>query len=89
MLRAAKEDDTRIDVREYHQASGSLMFAMILTRPDIAFVLRKLSPFMSDPAQHHGNALKNPMRYLKTTVTQKLCYSSAGSKKFAVYSDAD
>lgn len=39
MPRAAEEDGTRIYVREYQQTIGSLMFEMILERPDIAFVL--------------------------------------------------
>lgn len=44
---------------------------------------------MSNPAQHNGNALKNLIRYLKSTLTQKLCYILKGCKTFVVYSDAD
>ncbi|KHJ33307.1 putative eka-like protein [Erysiphe necator] len=55
--RLSKEDDTRINVKEYQQAIGSLMFAMIITRPDIAFILRNLSQSVSYPAYHLGNAL--------------------------------
>ena len=58
-FRPATDDDIRIDMTEYQQGIGSLMFAMILTRPDIAFALGKLSQYMSDPAEHHGHALKN------------------------------
>ena len=66
------------------------MFAMILTRPDIAFTLGKLSQYMSDPAEHHGHALKGLMRYLKSTVKQKLRYGPGGAHEhFVVYSDAD
>ncbi|KAI1006420.1 hypothetical protein K3495_g1801 [Podosphaera aphanis] len=89
MLRPAKEEDIRIDITEYQQAIGSLMYAMILTRPDIAFVLGKLSQYMSDPARHHGSSLKNLMRYLKSTVTQKLRYGPEGANTFKIYSDAD
>ncbi|CCE29432.1 uncharacterized protein CPUR_03125 [Claviceps purpurea 20.1] len=58
-LRPATDKDERINVTEYQQGIGKIMYAMIFTRPDIAFVLGKLSQFMSDPAKHHGHALKS------------------------------
>lgn len=89
-LRPANETDKRINVTEYQQAIGSLMYAMIFTRPDIAFVLGKLSQFMSDPAEHHGNALKFLFRYLKSTVKQRIRYGPGGEHEyFVLYSDAD
>jgi hypothetical protein len=48
-FRPTTDDDTRINMTEYQQGIGSLMFAMVLTRPDIAFTLGKLSQYMSDP----------------------------------------
>ncbi|KAI0991415.1 hypothetical protein K3495_g16772, partial [Podosphaera aphanis] len=66
-LRPANPEDKRINITEYQQAIGSIMYAVIFTRPDIAFVLGRLSQFMSDPAEHHGQALKNLFRYLKST----------------------
>ncbi|KAI0991338.1 hypothetical protein K3495_g16849 [Podosphaera aphanis] len=45
---------------------------------------------MSDPAEHHGQALKNLFRYLKSTADQKIRYGPGGiHKQFVVYSDAD
>lgn len=89
-LRPATADDTRINISEYQQAIGSLMYAMIFTRPDIAFVLGKLSQYMSEPAEHHGHAIKYLFRYLRSTIKQKIRYGPGGvSKQFAVYSDAD
>lgn len=89
-LRPATNDDTRINTSEYQQAIGSLMYAMVFTRPDIAYVLGKLSQFMSDPAEHHGHALKYLFRYLKSTATLKIVYSPTGGvRNLGVYSDAD
>ncbi|KAF7576146.1 hypothetical protein PtrM4_003860 [Pyrenophora tritici-repentis] len=89
-FRPATDNDTRIDITEYQQVIGSLMFAMVLTRPDIAFTLGKLSQYMSDPAEHHGHALKNLLRYLRSTVTLKLRYGPGGvHSQFVIYSDAD
>ncbi len=37
----------------YSKAIGSLMYAMISTRPDIAYAVGKLSRFTSNPSAHH------------------------------------
>jgi hypothetical protein len=80
-LRAADEEDERINVSEYQQGIGSLLYAIVFTRPDIGFVLGKLSQFMSDPAKHHGHALKNLLRYVKSTINlkQKLRFGPGGA----------
>lgn len=89
-LRPADSSDERIDITEYQQCVGSLMYAMIFTRPDIAFILGKLSQYMSDPAKHHGHVLKNLLRYLKSTVKLRLRFGPNGKYNIAVlYSDAD
>ncbi|KAI0992075.1 hypothetical protein K3495_g16111 [Podosphaera aphanis] len=64
---------------------------MVLTRPDIAFVIGRLSQFMKDPAVHHGIALKNLMRYLRSTIKQRLRFGPGGAhqQQFAAYTDAD
>ncbi|KAI1001412.1 hypothetical protein K3495_g6791 [Podosphaera aphanis] len=88
-LRPANAEDRRIDTSEYQQEIGSLMSAMVLTRPDIAIVLGKLSQFMSDPAEHHGHALKELFRYLRSTVSQKRRSGPRGEyDHFVVFSDA-
>jgi hypothetical protein len=57
---------------------------------DIEFVLGKLSQFMSDPAKHHGYALKNLLRYVKSTIQQKLRFGPRGAYDYSVvYSDPD
>jgi hypothetical protein len=61
-----------INVNEYQQAIGSTIYPMVYTRPDIAFALRRLSQYMTKSAKHYGIALKNLMRYLRSTVKQKL-----------------
>lgn len=89
-LRPATAEDERIDLAEYQQAIGSLLYAMIFSRPDIAFVVGKLSQFMSDPAKHHGHALKNLLRYLRSTMNQKLRFGPGGAREYlTIYSDAD
>ncbi|KAL6321466.1 hypothetical protein AAG906_018402 [Vitis piasezkii] len=41
------------DATEYHQAVGSLQY-LLITRPDIAFVVNKLSQYMHCPTTHIG-----------------------------------
>ena len=90
-LRPIKEGDTLINVHEYQQAIGSLMHCMVYTRPDIAFAVGRLAQFMTKPAEHHGHALKQLMRYLRQTYKAKLRYGPGGDfdKNFVVYTDAD
>ena len=66
-LRPATETDVRVDPKEYAMIIGSIMFAMVYTRPDIAFTLGRLSQFMKDPAERHMGALKKLLRYLRST----------------------
>jgi hypothetical protein len=90
LLRPADKKDERINVPEYQQGIGSLLYAMVFTRPNIVFVLGKLSQFMSNSAKHHGHALKNLLRSIKSTIKQKLRFGPGGAyDHMVVYSDTD
>ena len=78
------------DVKQYMSAVGSLMYAMIGTRPDIAWIVSQLSQHLSNPTQQHWNAVKRVMRYLKGTAALGLCFRGSSSQISLVgYSDAD
>jgi hypothetical protein len=63
---------------------------MVFICPDIAFVLGKLSQFMSDPVKYHGHALKNVLGYVKSTFKKKLYFDPGGAYDYmVVYSDAN
>ena len=49
----------------YTSAIGSLMYAMMCTRPDIAHAIGVVSRFMSRPGKQHWEAVKWILRYLK------------------------
>ncbi|GJX57410.1 zinc finger, CCHC-type containing protein, partial [Tanacetum coccineum] len=63
---------------EYSRVIGCLMYAMTSTRPDIAYVVGKLSRFTSNPSNHHCNhhweAITRVSRYLKKTMNYGLSY---------------
>jgi hypothetical protein len=58
----------------YSSAVGSLMYAMVCTRPDIAHAVGVLSSFMSKPGQDHWTIVKRVFRYLRGTTSYGLCY---------------
>lgn len=88
-LRPATDNDTRVDPTEYSEKIGSFMFSMVYTRPDLAFPLGRLSQYMRDPAEHHNQALKKLMRYIRSTVNLRLRFGPGGDQSLVVYSDAD
>ena len=58
----------------YASAVGSLMYAMVCTRPDITHVVGIVSRFLSNPGREHWNAVKWILRYFHGTVDMKLCF---------------
>jgi hypothetical protein len=59
----------------YPQIVGSLMYLASATRPDISFVVNKLSRYMSNPGDDHWHALERVLRYLKGTTNYVIHYS--------------
>ncbi|XP_047942506.1 secreted RxLR effector protein 161-like [Salvia hispanica] len=55
----------------YANAIGSMMYLMVSTRPNIAYVVSCLSRYMSNPGPVHWEALKWLLRYLKQTAKDK------------------
>ena len=70
------EEKAEMDKLPYASAVGSLMYAMIATRPDIAFAVGVVSRYMSNPGKKHWEAVKGIMRYLKATKSLRICYES-------------
>jgi len=51
----------------YASAVGSLMYAMVCTRPDLAYAVSTVSRFMPNPGKQHREAVKWVLRYLRET----------------------
>ncbi|GBP03112.1 Retrovirus-related Pol polyprotein from transposon TNT 1-94 [Eumeta japonica] len=73
----------------YREAVGSLMFAAIVTRPDIMFAVSTVSRFLNSHDQSHWNAVKKIYKYLKGTLSFGLCFRSNENNTLESYSDAD
>ncbi|GKF23505.1 zinc finger, CCHC-type containing protein, partial [Tanacetum coccineum] len=54
-----------VDQLKYSSAIGCLMYAMTSTRPDIAYVVGRLSRFTSNPSRHHRKAITRVFKYLR------------------------
>jgi hypothetical protein len=85
-----------IDPTYYQSIVGSLMYAALGTRPDIAYAVAALSRYNSRPLTVHLTAAKRVLRYLKATKAAKLCYTSSAdlnhagiSEELHGYTDAD
>ena len=77
-----------VDPVVYQSMVGSLIYAAIATRPDIAQAVGTLAKFNSSPNEAHLTAVKRVFRYLKGTVKLRLSYE-ASDKDVEGYSDAD
>ncbi|CAM8931496.1 unnamed protein product [Rhodiola kirilowii] len=74
----------------YDVAIGSVMYAMLCTRPDLAFSISVLSRFMSNPCENHWLGMKYLLRYLSSTANLGLVYADFDSKHDIVgYVDSD
>lgn len=73
----------------YQQLVGSLMYAMLGTRPDICFAVNRLSQFGSNPTHDHLLAAQHVLQYLSNTRHHKLTYGRNDSTELIAYSDSD
>lgn len=72
----------------YASAIGSLMYAMVCTRPDIAQAVGAASRYINNPGKVHWEAVKWILRYLRGTAEKALCFKS-GDTTLTGYVDAD
>ena len=61
----------------YASAVGSLMYAMVCTRLDIAHAVGVVSRYMNNPGKEHWMAVKWILRYLKGTTNQALFFGGS------------
>ena len=64
----------RMNKIPYASAIGSVMYAMLCTRPDVSHALSLMGRYQSDPGEAHWTAVKNILKYLKRTKDMFLVY---------------
>ncbi|WVZ01025.1 hypothetical protein V8G54_027094 [Vigna mungo] len=83
-----EEEKKEMSKVPYSSAVGSLMYAMVCTRPDIGYAVGVVSRFLSNPGKEHWEAIKWILRYLRGSAKSSLCFGN-GDLKLIGYSDSD
>jgi len=89
LQKAEAEYEPKIaDIKWYQSAVGSLMYAMLGTRPDIAYAVSVVSRFAAKPTQAHKATVTRIFRYLRKTVDYVLVFKGP-LIALTGYSDSD
>ncbi|KAM7461045.1 hypothetical protein LguiA_029166 [Lonicera macranthoides] len=73
----------------YASAVGSLMYAMVCTRLDIAQAVSIVSRYMANPGKPHWQAVKWVLRYLRGTMDKGLVFEKSGTSTIEGFVDSD
>ena len=68
------KDREEMSSKPYASAIGSIMYATLSTRPDVALAISLTNGFQSNPGMEHWNAVKNILKYLRRTKDLFLVY---------------
>jgi ribonuclease HI len=85
----ATDNDEVIDAKPYQSMVGSQMYAMLCTRPDIAFAVSQVSQFNASPTSTHEVIARRILRYLKGSMDLGIEYSGKKGLVLKVFVDAD
>lgn len=78
-----------VDAKVYRHLIGRLMYAMVGTRPDIAFTVGALAKYASKPTKKHLDAARRLVAYLHTTADYCITYhKNSGPPTLTGYCDA-
>ena len=83
------EEAELADSRLYREIIGSLIYIMIATRPDLCYIVTKLSQYMARPTVNHLSMAKHVLRYLKGTISNCLTFKKSDSFNLFGFCDAD
>ncbi|GJX93178.1 retrovirus-related pol polyprotein from transposon TNT 1-94 [Tanacetum coccineum] len=85
---SSKKNIEKMDRVPYASAVGSLMYAMVCTRPDLAHAVGVVSRFLSNPGKKHWEAVKWIFRYLRGTSKLGITFGN-GKPMLVGYTDSD
>lgn len=76
------------DTRMYQQRVGSLI-CLILSRPDISYVVGVIIQYTQDPKKPYLEAIRRILRYVKNTLDYGILYKKDGDCNLVSNCDAD
>ena len=83
-----EEENKKMIVIPYSSIVGSVLYAMVCTRSDIAHEVGVVNRFLANPSKEHWEVVKWIFKYLRGT--SKLCLSfGKGKPVFEGYTNAD
>ncbi|EJF55486.1 hypothetical protein DICSQDRAFT_25697, partial [Dichomitus squalens LYAD-421 SS1] len=86
LVKCAEDADlTEMRKCPYQAVIGSLMYAALGTRPDIAYAVQALLQYNSRYGPEHWTAAKHVLRYLKGMHTYGITYSGEGQTRLQAY----
>jgi hypothetical protein len=87
----SEEEEQFMSRVPYSSAVGSIMYAMVCTRPDISQAVSVVSRYMANPGKVHWQAVKWILRYLRGTTNVGLVYDRGSDINSSVigYVDSD
>ncbi|KAK8656820.1 hypothetical protein V6N13_098755 [Hibiscus sabdariffa] len=88
MCPSAPQERERMSQIPYASAIGSIMYAMICTRPDLSYALSMTSRYQANPGEGHWTAVKNILKYLRRTKDVFLVYGGEEELRIKGYTDA-
>ncbi|KAK9034021.1 hypothetical protein V6N11_050200 [Hibiscus sabdariffa] len=74
MCHSTPQERERMSQIPNASAIGSIMYAMICTRPDLSYALSMTSRYQANPGEGHWTAVKNILKYLRRTKDVFLVY---------------
>ena len=85
------EDEEPVSDSTYREAVGSLVYAMVATRPDLSFVVTKLSQHLSNPTRGDILMLKHVFQYIKGSLDHCLVFKKVDGEvlQLEAFVDAD
>ena len=88
MCPSTPEEIERMSKIPYASAIGSLMYAMLCTRPDIAHAVSVTSRYQSNPCEEHWTSVKYILKYLRRTKDIFLVFGN-GELQVQRFTDSD
>ncbi|KAJ9562043.1 hypothetical protein OSB04_007203 [Centaurea solstitialis] len=85
----SSEDHDKMKLIPYASAIGSIMYAMLCTRPDVAYSISVTSRYQQNPGEAHWVAVKNILKYMRRTKEMFLVFGGSEDEiSVTGYSDA-
>src|SRR4051812_20727828 len=82
------DERSQMSAIPYASAVGSIMYAMICTRPDVSYALSVVRRYQFDPGEIHWTSAKIILKYLRRTKDMFLIYGGEDELSVKGYTDA-